>query len=274
MIQSLNKGISILGCGWYGLAVAEKLAKNGYTVKGSTTTAEKQLVLKESSIIPYMVNFQETEEDFDPDFFNSEILIICIPPKRSTAEQHTFLAKIERIANAASHSSIQNVIFISSTSVYGDLNAEVDENSTPVPDTDSGKAILKAESLLKENTNFKTTIIRFGGLFGPNRNPGRFFAGKSAIPNGQAPVNLIHLSDCIGITLKILEKSAFGYTYNACSAEHPSRAVFYTNAAIHSGMDPPQFKDELLNWKQVNSIMLNEKLNYNFEVKLNAVVRQ
>jgi nucleoside-diphosphate-sugar epimerase len=155
--------------------------------------------------------------------------------------------------------------------VYGDSNTEVDEYTDARPDTDSGKAILAAESLLKGYKNFSTTVIRFGGLIGPDRNPGRFFAGKKGIPNGQAPVNLIHLSDCIGITLSILENAAFGNTFNACSPDHPSRADFYTNAAIQSSMELPEFKDELLNWKQVNSIMLNQKLSYSFEFKLNAL---
>ena len=273
-MQATNKEVSILGCGWYGLALGKKLVESGYSVKGSTTSTEKFSLLNESSIIPFVVSFQEKEEHFDPAFFDSETLIICIPPKRSSAEQHTFLTKIERIANATADSRISQVIFISSTSVYGDLNAEVDEFSAAAPDTDSGKAILAAEYLLKGYTNFMTTIVRFGGLIGPDRNPGRFFAGKSDIPNGQAPVNLIHLSDCIGITLQILENSAFGNTFNACSPEHPSRAVFYTRTAIQSGLESPGFKDELLNWKQVNSVMVHEKLNYEFQVKLNAIVIQ
>ncbi|MCX2479928.1 SDR family oxidoreductase [Pedobacter sp. MC2016-15] len=268
------KTISILGCGWYGLALGKKLAASGYTVKGSTTSPEKYPALKESFIEPYLVSFQDKEENFDPAFFDSTTLIICIPPKRSSAEQHTYLKKIAKIADAASGTSIENVIFISSTSVYGDHNDKVDESSVPLPDTDSGKAILAAENLLKEHSGFSTTVIRFGGLIGPDRNPGRFFAGKSDIPNGQAPVNLIHLSDCIGITLKILENRAFGETFNACSPEHPSRAVFYTDAARQSGMELPQFKDELLSWKQVDSFMVNQKFNYNFEVKLNPLVIQ
>lgn len=273
-MQSLNKEISILGCGWYGLALAKKLIADGFSVKGSTTTPEKQILLKELSITPYVVNFQEKDESFDAGFFNSQTLIICIPPKRSSAEQYTFLAKIEKIAKAASDSTVKHVIFISSTSVYGDINETVDEYCIPTPETDSGKAILAAESLLKENKNFATTIIRFGGLFGPNRNPGRFFAGKSDIPNGKAPVNLIHLTDCIGITISILENAAFGYTYNACSPEHPSRALFYTNAASQSGLELPRFKDELLNWKQVNSRTVEEKLKYKFVVNLNGIVIQ
>lgn len=268
------KEISILGCGWYGLELAKKLSENGYTLKGSTTTSEKFSLLTQAGIIPYLVNFQEDKEEFDTAFFSSRLLIVCIPPKRSSSEQHTFLSKIERISKAAASGSITDLIFISSTSVYGDHNGEVDEHTIAEPDTDSGKAILSAESLLRKNPGFNTTVIRFGGLIGPNRNPGRFFAGKSDIPNGKAPVNLIHLSDCIGITMRLIEKEAYGYIYNACSPEHPSRASFYTHAAAASGLDQPQFKDELLNWKLVKSINLKKQLNYDFKVSLHPATQQ
>lgn len=273
-MEGTGKRISILGCGWYGMALAKNLLKNGFIVKGSTTTANKLTLLKDNGIIPYLVTFQKEEENFDPDFFNCDNLVICIPPKRSTAEQHTFLAKIEKIARAANAAHIRQIIFISSTSVYGDHNQEVNELTEPIPDTDSGKALLAAERMLRANPNFTTTILRFGGLIGPNRDPGRFFAGKSNIPNGKAPVNLIHLNDCLGITLSILQKGAFGHTFNACAVEHPSRASFYTNAAVKSGFEKPDFIHELLNWKLVTSTIIPKQLDYNFQFSLNSVVIQ
>jgi len=268
----LNNKISILGCGWYGLELAGELIKQGYTVKGSTTTPEKLSNLQASGIIPYLINFGEKDDHFETDFFNCDLLIISIPPKRNSSEQPIFLSKIEKISKAAISGNIKNIIFISSTSVYGDYNEEVNELTIPDPETDSGKVILAAESLLKSIPEFKTTILRFGGLIGPNRDPGRFFAGKSAIPNGKAPVNLIHLSDCIGLTLRIIEKQVFGYTFNACATDHPTRSVFYTAASLKSGLEKPQFNDELLSWKSVYSIYIAEKLDYEFKVTLNSII--
>jgi nucleoside-diphosphate-sugar epimerase len=271
-MNTINRGISILGCGWYGLPLAKLLLKNGFSVKGSTTTADKIPVLKEAGIIPYLINFDEDQEIFDADFFINDTLIICIPPKRSTAEQHTFFTKIEKIAKAATEAQLARILFISSTSVYGDHNREVNELTQPRPDTASGKAILGAENLLRGSKDYSTTILRFGGLIGPDRAPGRFFAGKTNIANGQAPVNLIHLTDCLGITCAILEADAFGYIFNACSPEHPSRAAFYTQAAVNSGYEKPEFADELLNWKIVDSMSLPH--NYTFKVPLNSIVTQ
>ena len=269
-----ENNISILGCGWYGLELAKELVTKGYTVKGSTTTASKIDSFKQLGILPYLVDFEEDRESFSPDFFNCDLLIISIPPKRSTAEQHTFLAKIKRIAKTATIYKVPQVIFISSTSVYGDKNGEVTESTPPAPDTDSGKAIWSAEKLLLESPGFTPTILRFGGLIGPARDPGRFFAGKSNIANGNAPVNLIHLSDCIGITLNIIERRAYGHIYNACSNEHPSRSDFYTKAAVASGLEKPEFIDELKNWKLVSSINIPAELKYVFRFSINRLVLQ
>jgi len=259
-----NKKISVLGCGWYGLELAKKLVEKDYIVSGSSTSADKLTLLKQFNINPFLVSFEKESETYDHDFFSCDVLLICIPPKRSTGEQDSFSGKIKRIAQIADQYGVKQVIFISSTSVYGDHNGEVTEKTDTSPDTESGKAIVTAENLLQNCKGFTTTVIRFGGLIGPGRDPGRFFAGKTAIPNGQAPVNLIHLADCIGITLSILENRAFGYLYNACAPSHPSRQDFYTRASISSGLAKPHFVNELLNWKRVTSIHTDRLLNYQF----------
>lgn len=260
-----KKTISILGCGWYGLELAKALIEQGYQVKGSSTTIEKLEILSNYQIQPFLVNIQKGEEQYDPSFFKSELLFVCIPPKRNAAEQADFFYKIERIINAAKNNHIKQLIFISSSAVYGDTNSELTELDTPYPETASGKAMLKVESLLKNQTDFTSTIIRFAGLVGPKRHPGRFFAGKENIPNGRAPINLIHLDDCIGLSLAILKNEAFGYTFNACAPHHPSKQDFYNLATKNIQLTPPIFIDELLNWKIVASLKTSI-LKYNYLV--------
>lgn len=260
-----KKTISILGCGWYGLELARALVQRGYIVKGSSTTVEKLEVLSAFQIQPFLINIQKDKEDYDVSFFQSELLFVCIPPKRNTTEQAGFYDKIERIVNAAKLQKVRQFVFISSTAVYGDTNSEVTELDLPQPETDSGAAMLKVENLLKKQKAFTSTIIRFAGLVGPKRHPGRFFAEKKDVPNGKAPINLIHLDDCIGISLAIIENQAFGHTFNACAPDHPAKQEFYTAAAVNTQLTPPVFKNELTTWKIVSSIH-SQLLNYNFMV--------
>lgn len=258
--------VSILGCGWYGLALAKRLVSAGYTVKGSTTTEEKLETLSALSIQPYLLQFEEGSAASDPDFFSTDILVICIPPKRSSAEQSSFLIKIKKIVAQAEAQQLRQLIFISSTAVYGDTNSVITEATTAAPDTDSGKAMLETERFLQSSSSITSTILRFAGLIGPGRNPGRFFAGKQGIPNGQAPINLVHQEDCVEFTLAILEQAAFGDTYNVCSPDHPSKQVFYVKAAQQSQLPLPGFNDELLKWKIVRSQPANSTFHYQYRI--------
>lgn len=265
MASKAPKTISILGCGWYGLELAKKLVQQNYIVKGSTTTAKNLELLATYQIRPFLIKFQKHEESYDPAFFQTDVLFVCIPPNRRAEQQSDFSAKIARIVNAAKLNKVIQVVFISSTAVYGDINAEVTELTTPCPETASGKAILEAENLLSSQKAFTSTIIRFAGLIGPKREPGRFFAEKTNVPNGRAPINLIHLDDCIGLSLSLLKNGAFGHIFNACSPHHPSKQQFYRAAALKAKLTPPVFKDELVKWKIVSTIR-SPLLNYNYLV--------
>ncbi|MCC8409027.1 SDR family oxidoreductase [Mucilaginibacter sp. UR6-1] len=254
--------ISILGCGWYGLALAKSLVEAGHLVKGSTTTAEKLPVLQQYGIAPFIIDLGTALSNYDPAFFECDVIWIAIPPKvRSGGDYHT---KIQQAVNLIGNSPVKHVIYISSTGVYGDNNQKVTELDPPNPTTESGKALLAVEDLLKAQNGFDMTVVRFGGLFGPNREAGRFFTGKKDIPNGQAPVNMIHLDDCLGISHAILQKQAFGHTFNACSPQHPHKAEFYTKAAQTANLAVPEFIDELKEWKQIDSVNISKLLHYTF----------
>lgn len=262
----MKKTISILGCGWYGLELAKLLLQNGYQVKGSTTTPEKLSQLQAIGIKPYLIDLNTDQPVFENDFFKTDLLIVSIPPKRSAGIQHTFPDKIAGLIKLVNNNKVPDLIFISSTAIYGDVNAEVDESTLPAPFTPSAQAMLQAEQMLVNEKDFNTTIIRFAGLVGPGRDPGRFFAGKKDIPNGLAPINLIHLDDCLQLMLKIIQMNAFGHIYNACSPDHPEKQSFYTQAAQNSGLILPEFIPELLDWKIISSTHVHKILGYNYLV--------
>ncbi|MGN6180308.1 MAG: SDR family oxidoreductase [Mucilaginibacter sp.] len=256
--------ISILGCGWYGRALASNLLKKGLTVKGSATSHVKIQELKQLGISPYLVCFTENDRSYDPDFFKCDVAVIAIPPGFKKGAGSIYLNKIQGIIEAMVAQGTTKAVYISSTGVYGNRNKEVDETDEPEPDSESGEILLEAEKLFRSEARLKTAIIRFGGLVGPGRNPAHFFSGKSNIPNGLAPVNLIHQSDCVGITEAIIRKDSFGLTVNACTPDHPSKADFYCEMSVRAKLPIPQFINELKDWKIVNSVNLSNKINYQF----------
>lgn len=255
----LNKSISILGCGWLGLPLAVRLIAGGWQVKGSTTTAAKLPVLAANNIAPYLVQLS-SDVSLSADFFNSDTLLINIPPSLKKQSAEAYLTHMLALQKQVELSPVKRVIFISSTSVYPDTNTEITDTGI----VDFQSALYQSEQLFNQSTTFKTTIIRFAGLIGPGRNPSRFFAGKTDIQNGQAPVNLIHLDDCIGIIEAVLNHQRFYGTYHAAAPTHPSRSEFYSLASQVADLPLPGFIDELKGWKIIDPIKLEHDLDYEF----------
>lgn len=256
---------SILGCGWLGLPLGKYLVANGYAVKGSVTTPEKFSLLSDAGILPYQLVVNETEATIDNlDFFKADALVISIPPRRISGIEQIFPTQIRNLIPFILKSGIQKVIFISSTSVYPENFQTANEDFEPKPDKESGKACLLAENVLIDQTGFKTTVLRFGGLIGADRNPARFLL-KSTIPVANIPVNLIHQDDCIGIISSILELNIWGQILNACCPEHPLKKDFYGKAAQLSGLPEPVISDEVESYKIVDSSKLQHLLKYKFK---------
>lgn len=261
--------ISILGCGWLGYPLAESLLREGFFVKGSTTSSEKVSLLNEADIDPYIItlNSKEVLGDITSFLKGSNILIIDIPPKLRGENAESFTDKIKILIPHIELSDIKKVLFISSTAVYADDNILVTEATIAIPSTESGRQLLESESILQNNTSFKTTIVRFGGLIGEDRQPAKYLAGKENIENPDGPVNLIHQKDCIGIILKIIEKEVWGETFNGVSPYHPTREDYYTKTCTQLGLPLPTFnRKNKSSGKTVTSLKVEEILNYSFKV--------
>jgi nucleoside-diphosphate-sugar epimerase len=262
------KQISILGCGWLGMPLAKHLLQKGYSIKGSTTTETKLELLQNEGITPFLISLKANDIPRIHDAFleNSEILIINIPPGLKGSSGENFVAKMESFIPYIEKSSVKKVIFVSSTSVYADKNEIVSEETVPNPETESGKQLFIVENLLLKNTNFQTTILRFGGLIGKDRHPITFLAGRNNLENPDAPINLIHQQDCIEIILKIIENEIWNTIFNAVAPFHPSRKKYYTKKAEELNLVPPQFNENQPSvGKTISSNKLIAVLNYEFK---------
>ena len=247
----MKNNISILGCGWLGLSLALKLRSKGYSIKGSTTSKIKIAKLESNGLQPFIIDLSNRESEFK-NFLNSEVLIIAIPSKN--------IAGFKNLIFHIENSKIKNVLFISSTSVYPNSNSIITEENlihkTP---------LYEIEMLFKTNTNFKSTILRFGGLIGYDRKPGNFFKNGKIINHPDAFVNLIHRDDCIQIIKEIIAKNIWSKTLNACTDTHPKKRDFYTKEFRKEGRNNPIFNELASNeYKIINSDQLKKILNYNF----------
>ena len=261
----MQKKIGVLGCGWLGLPLAELLVKNDFDVAGTTTSPEKLPMLAARNIQPFLLDLSQSEFSADQlAFLDQETLVVNIPPKRNSGNSYS--QQIGKLSELLRHSPVKNVLFVSSTSVYKPSDEIITENSAL--DEENARELIAAEQLISAPENpWQTTILRFAGLFGPGRQPGRFLAGKTDLPDPNSPVNLIHLTDCVQLILEIIAQEKWGETFNACADTHPSRKEFYEAAAKAAGLVVPVFAAENQpagKVKLISNQKLKAALNYNF----------
>lgn len=239
----MSKHIGILGCGWLGTPLAKSLITKGNNVKGTTTSEHKLEILESMGILPYQVTLtQEKVEGDIEDFLKGlEFLILNIPPGLRKNANGSFFKRIEKLIHHLERSTVKHVLFISSTSVYGNIEGEITEETIPEPTTASGKQLLEVEKLLKSNKNFSTTSIRFGGLIGANRHPIHYLAGKTGLKNGEEFINLIHRNDCILMIETIIQNDYWNLVFNGVYPYHPTKKEYYTNEALKRQLPAPQY---------------------------------
>lgn len=257
--------IAIIGCGWLGLPLAVQLIKNGYHVNGSTTQADKLSSLEQKQIVPYLIQIQNGVLKGDlTNFLSADLLIINIPPGRDPKKSEAYLDNLNILREHLLKSPIQNIIFISSTSVYANNQSIHTELSCNFSDEKSAVRMKAAEDLFFKIDNKNTTVVRMAGLIGPNRHPGRFFAGKTDIPNGLTPVNLIHLDDCIGVIEHIISNNLWNQYINACAPSHPKKHEFYNLASLKLYQQNAFFVKEEGDFKIINADKITS-LGYTFK---------
>jgi len=259
------KKISFLGCGWLGLPLAVDFSRKGWQVKGSTRSKEKIVQLRNQGIEPYEIDLNDLEK-IDLEFFDSDILFLNIPPRNKENNDSYHLSHHNQLLDLVRSSPISWVILVSSTGIYPNTNRVVSEKDASNSEKSRGGVnLMEIENTWLGIEKIDTTVIRFAGLYGPNREPGRFFEGKTGIPGGNNPINMIHLDDCIGVIECIVEKDLKNEIFNACSPNHQSRKDFYKEQASKLNLDPPSFLKNHTDWKIVSCEKLICKTGYNFK---------
>lgn len=120
-------------------------------------------------------------------------------------------------------------VYVSSTGVYGQTLGEVvDEASATEPLEESGKIVLEAERLVRERRP-DAVILRFAGIYGPNRllrkNP--VLKGEPLVGDADRWLNLVHVDDGAAAVVAAESAPVAGATLNVADDEPPTRRAFY-----------------------------------------------
>lgn len=149
--------VCIVGLGWLGKTLYEELASRGKNVTGSRTTKEGVDSLIEEGIQAFkLVLNPELEGERLEEYLNAKVLVINIPPGRRDPDvESRYPQEISHLLNKALEFRVEQIIFVSSTSVFGSAKGLVDDDAVRHPDTAAGRALLLCEDLVMEKTGGK-----------------------------------------------------------------------------------------------------------------------
>ena len=265
-----QKSVAVVGCGWFGVALAKHLVQAGYRVTGAKRHMEELGPLTEVGIQGFQLQLgAEAEVLADPQslqgLFQTDFLVVNIPPRLKHGNI-AYIQELQQLIALTQGWHYQGIVFISTTGVYPSLDKSMTEADAQA-ESASSQVLLDAEALFARQPN--SCIVRFAGLVGPKRHPGRFFAGKTDVAGGNVAVNLVHLQDCVAAVSLIIAAKAKGEkvaaVYNLCAPEHPSRSEFYVAAAESLGLAAPQFNGQLQPSKVILGDAIVRELGFEYQ---------
>ncbi|MGH8550513.1 MAG: SDR family oxidoreductase [Methylococcales bacterium] len=262
-LSSEPDSVAIIGCGWLGTPLATTLITRGFRVVATRSTPGHVAELQGRGIYAIQLVLGPSLECGSLESLKGiSTAVILLPPGTRAGCGGLFPEKISNLISALIDTGINHVIFTSSTSVYPAHNRDVDETETSPPDTETGRVLLEAEKRVLETPGIQGTIIRFAGLCGPGREPGRLLAGRSDLRGGDNPVNLIHQQDAIELLATVINHRSRGRIFNGCAPCHPAKSDLYPKAAESMGLAPPVFSRASAPFKKVRADKICRELGF------------
>lgn len=179
----------LLGCGDLGIRVGTELAATGHHVTGVRRTI---------SALPPQITGVAADLTVGPvPNLPADLLVITMTPDRRDPSGYrtTYVDGVRRGLDAVLRSGPpQRAVLVSSTSVYGELEGDLDETTSVAPQADRPKILLESEALFRAAVPHGI-ILRLSGLYGA---PGNRLVRK--VREGENPdpgrwTNRIHRED-------------------------------------------------------------------------------
>jgi nucleoside-diphosphate-sugar epimerase len=226
-----------LGHGYSARALARWLIPEGWTVIGTTRTAEKAERLRAEGVEPLVW----PGADLAPALARATHLLTSVAP--TEAGDPVLLAAADAIAEAAPH--IAWAGYLSTTGVYGDhAGGWVDEDTPLTASTRRGEMRVEAEAAwraLAERSGLALHIFRLAGIYGPGRGPFEKVKDGTArriIKPGQV-FSRTHVEDIAQVLHASILRPDPGRAYNVCDDDPAPPEDVLAHAAELLGLPPP-----------------------------------
>jgi UDP-glucose 4-epimerase len=177
MNKSDNNILVTGGAGYIGSHIVEQLVKNNESVIiiDNLVTGYKKLINKKAVFIKADIKNKSNIKKIIKDYNITSIIHLAANLNVSEAEKNkrkyytNNIIGTKNLLEACKNSSVKNIIFSSSCSIYGNVKGSVTENKKPNPQGYYGYTKFKGEELIKKLSlkyKFKYGILRYFNVAG------------------------------------------------------------------------------------------------------------
>lgn len=243
----------VVGCGYLGERVARRWTAAGDRVVATTRHPARADALRRLGLEPVIVDVTAADPGWQRLFVAAGVpdaVFWGVGFDRAGGGTHRDVhvdglrRLLDALAAARGVGPTPRVILSSSTGVWGDVQGEVvDESTPPSPARDAGRVLVEAEAMLAAHPAGPGTALRFAGLYGPGRLP-RLDDLRAGLPIAADPeswLNLIHVDDAATVVTAVADAAAPGRLYVVSDGHPVRRREWYGRLAEASGSPPPQW---------------------------------
>ncbi len=274
------KRLLIIGCGDVARRMVA-LVRERYRVYALSRSPQQFATLRLLGIIPLRGDLDQPDTLAAIAGLAHDVVHFAPPPGRGAHDTRT----AHLIAALAKGSSLpQQLVYISTSGVYGDCGGELVAETRPVrPQTDRARRRADAERRLRDwgaRSGVRISILRVPGIYAADRLPlARLEKGTPALrPEEDSYVNHVHADDLARIVVAALHHAHPNRMYNAVDDAPQKMGDYFDLVADRFGLPrPPRIAraeaaaiipENLLSFMNESRRLVNRRIKHELRLKL------
>lgn len=236
----------IIGCGYLGQRVARAWREQGDDVWALTRSSDHAARFEQLGISPLLGDVLEPDSLKGLPEVDTVLHAVGYDRSAPAGKREVYVTGLANVLQALP-AGCRRLIYISSTSVYGQSQGEwVDESSPCEPTSEGGRICRDAEHVARDAFcgTAGVSVLRLSGIYGPGRLAARVESLRQQQPIAGHPegwINLIHVDDARHLVQRCADISTPVETLLVCDDEPLRRRNYYACLTAALGLPEPVF---------------------------------
>jgi nucleoside-diphosphate-sugar epimerase len=279
---------NIIGCGYIGKRIAQRLQQHNQAVKCYVATQASQDACAALGLDVQRFNLDEPglalPESSQQDFSSSVLMYLVPPPRngRVDTRMSNFIDYLQA-CEKSSGQPVQKIVLISTTGIYGDCDGEwIDESRSPSPQADRAYRRLDAETQLQAycaQHDIDCIVFRVPGIYAMDKLPlKRITSGEPIVrAEDSGYTNRIHADDLAAFCVEAMTEPVAAGVYNCCDGNPSTMNDYFLRVAEVMDLPAPsqislqqaqaELSPGMLSYLAESKRISNEKLRRHFKTE-------